>query len=114
MSRKEIRWVVEGVIMHGPVHQDQFRQAWEMVCLMLGSIGGAVGLVCIVLRWCWRVIRLLLIPVTLPVLTWHYRCVRVRSIRKARAARDEWKAQRKAMRQRIHKFGDEIAPEEHP
>ncbi|WP_316150100.1 hypothetical protein [Cupriavidus sp. BIC8F] len=109
MSRQEVRHVVAAVIINGPTHRQQFREAWEMLCLMAGSVGGAIGLICIALRWIWRVVRLLALPITLPILTWHYRHVRIRSIKKARAARDDWKRTRAEMRARIHKFGDELS-----
>lgn len=98
MSKREVRRVVCSVILRGPVHPLQFREAWEQIALMAGALVAAMLLVAIALRWVWRVARLLALPVSLPVLTWHYRRVRAKTIIKQRAARQE-------ARSRIHQWG---------
>jgi len=105
MSRREVRHIVATAIVRGPVEREQFRELWAAICLMIGIVAGPLWIAALLLRWIWRVIRLMAMPVSMWILTTYYRRKRVRQIRRNRGAREEWKAKRREMRERIHQFG---------
>ena len=106
MSKRKIRRIIDRAIVTGPTEPQQFRDLRDVaLAWIIPNATAPFAIAAIVLRWHWRVLRLLAMPFSAWVMVGYYRRKRVRTIqrwRKERNMRDEAK-------RRIHERGPKDA-----
>ncbi|MGO4151478.1 hypothetical protein [Cupriavidus sp. YAF13] len=84
MSRWEVRRIVLNVIVDGPFERRQFEDLVEFAWM---TVLGPIGLWACVIRWAYRLARLIAVPVAFPATVFYFRRKRVKQIKANRAAR---------------------------